>query len=214
MKKIKIFLLSMIMQLCFFVLFRTNRWNISGYHNFQRAIESDYPIMLCTWHCRLLYASYFFKKNKTANLWAIASTHKDSELISRFLQGAAINLIRGSSTRGGNNVTKQMLTILKNSQSIVAITNDGPKGPPRVAKLESYRTAIKSKAQIIAISCNSTNFWRARSWDRLHIPKPFGTIHINFSEPMEIKENVKDVKNTDRLNDFLNSELDQLDQSF
>ena len=107
-----------------------------------------------------------------------------------------------------------MLTILKNSQSIVAITNDGPKGPPRVAKLESYRTAIKSKAQIIAISCNSTNFWRARSWDRLHIPKPFGTIHINFSEPMEIKENVKDVKNTDRLNDFLNSELDQLDQSF
>tara|TARA_Y100000996_G_C22382355_1_gene585637 strand:- start:84 stop:728 length:645 start_codon:yes stop_codon:yes gene_type:complete len=214
MKKIKIFLLSMIMQLCFFVLFRTNRWKISGYHNFQRAIESDYPIMLCTWHCRLLYASYFFKKNKTANLWAIASTHKDSELISRFLQGAAINLIRGSSTRGGNNVTKQMLTILKNSQSIVAITNDGPKGPPRVAKLESYRTAIKSKAQIIAISCNSTNFWRARSWDRLHIPKPFGTIHINFSEPMEIKENVKDVKNTDRLNDFLNSELDQLDQSF
>ena len=214
MKKIKIFLLSMIMQLCFFVLFRTNRWKISGYHNFQRAIESDYPIMLCTWHCRLLYASYFFKKNKTANLWAIASTHKDSELISRFLQGAAINLIRGSSTRGGNNVTKEMLTILKNSQSIVAITNDGPKGPPRVAKLESYRTAIKSKAQIIAISCNSTNFWQARSWDRLHIPKPFGTIHINFSEPMEIKENVKDVKNTDRLNDFLNSELDQLDQSF
>ena len=213
MKKIKIFLLSMIMQLCFFVLFRTNRWKISGYHNFQKAIESDYPIMLCTWHCRLLYASYFFKKNKTSNLWAIASTHKDSELISRFLQGAAINLIRGSSTRGGNNVTKQMLTILKNSQSIVAITNDGPKGPPRVAKLESYRTAIKSKAQIIAISCNSTKFWQARSWDRLHIPKPFGTIHINFSEPMEIKESVKDVKNTDRLNDFLNSELDQLDQS-
>ena len=204
----------MIMQLCFFVLFRTNRWKISGYHNFQRAIESDYPIMLCTWHSRLLYASYFFKKNKTANLWAIASTHKDSELISRFLQGAAINLIRGSSTRGGNNVTKEMLTILKNSQSIVAITNDGPKGPPRVAKLESYRTAIKSKAQIIAISCSSTKFWRARSWDRLHIPKPFGTIYINFSEPMEIKENVKDVKNTDRLNDFLNSELDQLDQSF
>ena len=202
------------MQSCFFVLFRTNRWKISGSHNFQKAIESDYPIMLCTWHCRLLYASYFFKKNKTANLWAIASTHKDSELISRFLKGAAINLIRGSSTRGGNNVTKQMLTILKNSQSIVAITNDGPKGPPRVAKLESYRTAIKSKAQIIAISCNSTKFWRARSWDRLHIPKPFGTIYINFSEPMKIKENVKDVKNTDRLNDFLNSELDQLDQSF
>ena len=202
------------MHLCFFILFRTNRWKISGYHNFQRAIENDSPIMLCTWHCRLLYASYFFKKNKTANLWAVASTHKDSELISRFLKGASINLIRGSSTRGGNNVTKQMLTILENSKSIVAITNDGPKGPPRVAKLESYRTAIKSNAQIIAISCNSTNFWQARSWDKLHIPKPFGTIHINFSEPMKIKESVSDIKNTDKLNDYLNSQLDQLDQSF
>ena len=202
------------MHLCFFILFRTNRWKISGYHNFQRAIENDSPIMLCTWHCRLLYASYFFKKNKTANLWAVASTHKDSELISRFLKGASINLIRGSSTRGGNNVTKQMLTILENSKSIVAITNDGPKGPPRVAKLESYRTAIKSNAQIIAISCNSTNFWQARSWDKLHIPKPFGTIHINFSEPMKIKESVSDIKNTDKLNDFLNSQLNQLDQSF
>tara|TARA_B000000609_G_scaffold83288_1_gene62896 strand:- start:6399 stop:7043 length:645 start_codon:yes stop_codon:yes gene_type:complete len=214
MKKIKIFLLSIIMHFCFFVLFRTNRWRVKGYDNFQKAIENDYPIMLCTWHSRLLYASYFFKKNKTANLWAVASTHKDSELISRFLKKASINLIRGSSTRGGNNVTKQMLAILENSQSIIAITNDGPKGPPRVAKLESYRTAIKRNAQIIAISCNSTNFWRAHSWDRLHIPKPFGTIHINFSAPMEIKESVNDIKNTDKLNDFLNDELDKLDRSF
>ena len=107
-----------------------------------------------------------------------------------------------------------MLAILENSQSIIAITNDGPKGPPRVAKLESYRTAIKRNAQIIAISCNSTNFWRARSWDRLHIPKPFGTIYINFSAPMKIKESVNDIKNTDKLNDFLNDELDKLDRSF
>ena len=214
MKKIKIFLLSLIMQSCLFVLFGTNRWKITGYHNFQKAIENDYPIMLCTWHCRLLYASYFFKKNKIANLWAIASTHKDSELISRFLRKASIKLIRGSSTRGGSNVTKHMLTVLKDSRAIVAITNDGPKGPPRVAKLESYRTAIKTNAQIIAISCNSTKYWQARSWDKLHIPKPFGTIHINFSKPMNTKENLTDIKNTDNLNAFLNDELEQLDQSF
>ena len=72
----------------------------------------------------------------------------------------------------------------------------------------------KRNAQIIAISCNSTNFWRAHSWDRLHIPKPFGTIHINFSAPMKIKESVNDIKNTDKLNDFLNDELDKLDRSF
>ena len=43
---------------------------------------------------------------------------------------------------------------------------------------------------------------------------PFGTIHINFSAPMKIKESVNDIKNTDKLNDFLNDELDKLDRSF
>ena len=41
--------------------------------------------------------------------------------------------------------------VVKNSNSIIAITNDGPKGPAREAKLGSYKVALKAGAQIIQI---------------------------------------------------------------
>ena len=94
--------------------------------------------------------------------------------MAHFLNRSSIGLIKGSSTRGWDNVIKKMLRLFKSNHSIIAITNDGPKGPPKKAKLGSYKIALKANAQIIAISCNSTSYWEAKSWDRLRLPKPFG----------------------------------------
>ena len=128
-----------------------------------------------------------------------------------FLRRSYFNLIKGSSTRGWDNVIKQMLKIFKNSNTIVAITNDGPKGPPNVAKLGSYKVALKSKAQIISITCSSNKFWEIKSWDKLRIPKPFGEIHVEFSEPMIISENINNTTDASELTSFLNAHLQALD---
>ena len=80
-----------------------------------------------------------------------------------------------------------MLKIFKKTDSIIAITNDGPKGPSRKAKLGSYKIALRSDAQIIAMSCNSTTYWEAGSWDRLRLPRPFGNIYIDFSRNIYIQ---------------------------
>jgi len=212
MKKIKLYILSVLLQFFLFVLFRTNKWHVTGLDRLRNAINNERPILLCSWHSRFLYAVYFFNKNKMSNLWAISSTHEDSQIMAHFLKRASIKLIRGSSTRGWDNVIKSMLTILKKRDSIIAITNDGPKGPPRKAKLGSYKIAIKSKAQIISISCNSTKYWEAKSWDKLRIPKPFGKIYIDFSNPMVVTDQIKDLEHSDNLSAFLNNNLDALDQ--
>ena len=212
MKKIKLYILSVLMELVFFIIFKTSRWHISGLDRLQRAVENDRPILLCSWHARFVYAVYFFKKHKTSNLWAVSSTHEDSQIMAHFLNRASIGLIRGSSTRGWDNVIKQMLKIFKKTDSIIAITNDGPKGPAREAKLGSYKIALRSDAQIIAMSCNSTTYWEAGSWDRLRLPKPFGNIYIDFSDPMEIDGSIKDVDSADDLTAFLNYHLEKLDE--
>ena len=129
-----------------------------------------------------------------------------------FLKRSSFNLIKGSSTRGWKNVIKQMLKVFTSSDSIIAITNDGPKGPPKSAKLGSYKIAVKSGAQIIAISCISTKFWKAMSWDGLRIPKPFGTIYIDFSQPMNINENYSEINNADALTLFINEHLIKIDK--
>ena len=211
MSKIKIFLLSLLLHPILFILFRTNKWIIRGADNLNNAVNSNASIMLCSWHERFLYAVYFLKKYKIKNVWAISSTHQDSQIMARFLTRSSFNLIKGSSTRGWENVIKQMLKIFKESNSIIAITNDGPKGPPKQAKFGSYKIAIKSKAQIIAISCASTKFWTIQSWDRLRIPKPFGEIYIEFSKPMIINKNIHDTTDANELTSFLNDHLKALD---
>ena len=95
------------MQCVLFVLFRTNRWTVSGLDKFEKAVKSDRPIMLCSWHSRFLYAVYYFKIKQIQNLWAISSTHDDSQIMAYFLKRSSINLIKGSSTRGWENVIKQ-----------------------------------------------------------------------------------------------------------
>jgi len=212
-QKIKLYLLSIIMQGFLFVVFRTNKWVITGQDEFEAAIKSKKPIMLCSWHERFLYAVYHFKLKKMKNIWAISSTHNDSQIMAYFLKRSSINLIKGSSTRGWENVIKKMLKTFKNPESIIAITNDGPKGPPREAKLGSYKIALKSNAHIISIACTSTKYWKARSWDKLRIPKPFGTIRVDFSKPMNINDrDIGDIGDAKELTSFLNTHLNALDQ--
>jgi lysophospholipid acyltransferase (LPLAT)-like uncharacterized protein len=213
MKKIKLYILSIFMQWFLFIIFRTNKWHIKGMDKFERAINNNKPIMLCSWHARFLYAVYFFKKYKTQNIWAVSSTHEDSQIMAYFLKRASIKLIKGSSTRGWESVIKNMLKIFKNSSSIIAITNDGPKGPERSAKLGSYKIALKTGAQIISISCGSTKYWEIPSWDKLRLPKPFGEVYVEFSDPMEINKNACDINNADDLTLFLNNHLDALDNT-
>ena len=201
------------MQWLLFLLFRTNTWHVRGLDKFEKAINNNKPIMLCSWHARFMYAVYFFKKYKIQNIWAVSSTHEDSQIMAYFLKRASIKLIKGSSTRGWENVIKKMFRVFKDSNSIIAITNDGPKGPERQAKLGSYKIALKTKAQIVSISCGSTKYWETQSWDKLRLPKPFGKIYVEFSDPMEINENAYDANSADDLTLFLNNHLDALDNT-
>ena len=171
------------MQWLLFVLFRTNKWEIRGFDKFEKAINNNRPIMLCSWHARFLYAVCFFKKYKTQNIWAVSSTHEDSQIMAYFLKRASIKLIKGSSTRGWENVIKKMFRVFKNSNSI------------------------------IAISCGSTKYWKMGSWDKLRFPKPFGEIYVEFSDPMKINETTCGVNSADNLTLFLNNHLNVLDNT-
>ena len=73
-----------------------------------------------------------------------------------------------------------MKLVLKNPSAIIAITNDGPKGPAKIAKSGSIALALKYNAHIIAMSCCASKYWRLPSWDKTMIPKPFSTIYIQF----------------------------------
>jgi len=185
---------SPLVQLILFIIFLTCRWKIYNIDALKNARQNPRPVLLCCWHSRFVLVSRYFKKISLP-VWAISSTHRDSEIMASILYKWGFQLIKGSSTRGWRNVLKSMMHLYKNNDSIIAITNDGPKGPPHVAKQGSISLAIKKKVQIIAVSGTASQYYSLPSWDQTKIPKLFSTIHIQFSRPFSgLKEASNEIK--------------------
>ena len=179
MRKIKILIISFIGKWLFQILFSLNKIIINGEEHLLSLINSGKPIMVCVWHGRLLFPSWYIRL-KTTNLHAIASRHTDAEIMARILKKWGYRLIRGSTHKGGKAVVQKMAEVFKSKGGIVAVTNDGPKGPPRIAKAGSTSLALKYNVQIITITGSATKYWQIKSWDRFMLPKPFGKIQLIF----------------------------------
>jgi hypothetical protein len=210
-KKIKITLTSFFGQWLFQILFKLNKIEVKGEENLINLINSGRPIMVCVWHGRLVFPSWYLRL-KTTNVHAIASRHTDAEIMARVLRRWGYGLIRGSTRKGGKAVVQKMADVFKNA-GIIAVTNDGPKGPPRIAKAGSTGLALKYNVQIVTITGSATKFWQMKSWDRSMLPKPFGTIYIIVSPPLDIS---KKPDTTDEevklLSDFMNQYQDEADR--
>ena len=94
-----------------------------------------------------------------------------------------------------------MMRLFEDSSTIITITNDGPKGPKKIAKEGSLSVAKKYNAQILAVSAKVSRCWLLRSWDQTIIPKPFSTICIKFSD---VYASTKDV-NQNTITSFINA---------
>ena len=86
--------------------------------------------ILAFWHAHVLLSLHSRWRPPTT---AIISQSKDGEIVSRVLHLYGAETARGSSTRGGDVALREVLRDVRAGKSI-AITPDGPKGPPRVVK--------------------------------------------------------------------------------
>ena len=207
----KLICLSFIGRWVFQLLFFLNKVIIHGEENLLNLAKAGKPIMVCVWHGRLLFPSWYIRL-KTTNLHAIASHHSDAEIMARILKRWGYSLIRGSTKKGGEAVVLKMAEVFKNG-GIVAVTNDGPKGPPRIAKAGSTGLAIKYNVSMVMITGSATKFWQINSWDRFMLPKPFGRIDIVVAPPLEIatppENNEEEIK---LLSNYMNHYQDEVDR--
>ena len=96
---------------------------------------------------------------------------------------------------------------------IIAVTNDGPKGPSRIAKSGSIGLAIKHKVNIITVTGSATKYWELNSWDKSILPKPFGKIQLIISDTLAIKDKPKTAEEEVQiLTSFMNYYQDEADK--
>ena len=93
-------------------------------------IENTKQYVLTFWHQHLLLMLHARYRKPIA---ALVSQSRDGELIARVFDHYGVQSARGSSTRGGQAGMRDLMRQARAGQNL-AITPDGPKGPPRIAK--------------------------------------------------------------------------------
>ncbi len=120
------------------------------------------------WHEYILLPLYF---RGNCNLAMLISKHQDAEILSRTARLMGFDTIRGSTGRGGTAALREMLR--KSAQKNLTMVPDGPRGPRRVLAPGAIFVASKLGLPIVLLGLGCDRPWRAKSWDRFAVPRPF-----------------------------------------
>ncbi len=120
------------------------------------------------WHEYILMAVGCWAKTPVTML---VSQHPDADWLVRSADHLGFHCVRGSTSRGGSKAIRQLK---RNSKfSSIGITPDGPRGPRRQMAMGPIFLASILRMPIVPVGFGYQNPWRAKTWDRFAIPKPF-----------------------------------------
>lgn len=127
---------------------------------------------------RYIYAFYHEVMLFPAYFWAwpemqiLISDHRDGELITQVVSRLGFGVVRGSTTRGGARALREMTHRVDRGH--LCVTPDGPKGPRRHVHQGLAYLSARTGLPIVGAGMAFSNPWRANSWDKFAVPRPFG----------------------------------------
>ena len=162
---------------------RTLRWMVEGADHFDDLVTGGRPPILALWHGRILPATLYWRGR---GIVAMTSENFDGEWVARLMGRFGFRAARGSTSRGGPRALVQLRRELAAGHA-AAFTIDGPRGPARVAQRGAVWLAGATGHPVLPFHIEADRSWRARSWDRALIPKPFSTVAVSIGEPFEVR---------------------------
>ena len=132
------------------------------------------------WHSQQLPLTL---RHRDQNVAVIISQHRDGEIISRMVEGIGYRTIRGSSTRGGSEALGEFARAGTEGHPL-AITTDGPQGPPRQCKPGAILAAARTGLPIVPAAAAAVREWTFNSWDRFSVPKPGSIVYLTYGDPL------------------------------
>ncbi len=168
------------------VLCKTLRVSFVAKNAIEKLEHNNENYIVAFWHGTMLLPWYL---NRNKNFSALISMSKDGNLLSKILKRWNYNVIRGSSSIGGDVALNIMIDFAKNKNSI-AITPDGPRGPAFKLKAGAVVTAKKSGLPLVLLGVGYKSKKKLKSWDSFQVPLFFTKVKVIFSEPIYIDSNL------------------------
>lgn len=176
---------------------RTTRWTLDGQEHF-RVHGAGAPAVFGFWHefLPLMPALSLIARQlpfyRPTPIHTLVSQHRDGRFIGAVVQRFGIRPVLGSSTRGGAAGLRSLLTLLRKGD-LIGITPDGPRGPRREAVAGVAQLAALSGVPIVPLAARTTRYIQLHTWDRMHVPLPFGRGVMVCGAPITVpREHWKD----------------------
>lgn len=183
-RKIKFFLIRKAAKLLMQAIIKTCRIKIKGAEIVAQLREKKVPIIYAHWHRHIFVTIYRFKNTGVRPLISLS---EDGEIVAQIAVEFGMNPVRGSSSRGGARAFLKLANAIKEDNSEVLITADGPKGPPQRIKDGTFRLAQKTNAVVVPIGWHASRVKIfEKTWDKFKIPLPFSSITYAYGEPFFI----------------------------
>ncbi|WP_435017090.1 lysophospholipid acyltransferase family protein [Tundrisphaera sp. TA3] len=137
---------------------------------------------------RFIYAFFHEAMLFPAHYWSwpemqiLISDHRDGELITQVVRRLGFGVVRGSTTRGGARALREMTRRIDRGH--LCVTPDGPKGPRRHVHQGLSYLASRTGLPIVGAGMAFQDPWRANSWDRFAVPRPFRPAACVVPEPV------------------------------
>jgi lysophospholipid acyltransferase (LPLAT)-like uncharacterized protein len=143
------------------------------------------PAIYAVWHGRFLLLPHLYGWRRAR---VLASRSRDGELVTRFVGHFGLEVVRGSSSRGGAEALRLLARALGEGRDAVVVP-DGPRGPRESVKPGIVALARLSGAPIVPMALGASAEWRLRSWDEFRIPRPFARCVLRFGDPIRVASN-------------------------
>jgi len=168
------------------VLCKTLKVNKINYEVIKKLNEQKQNYVLAFWHGTMTLPWYLHRNSGFA---ALISKSKDGNLLSNILKKWNYEVVRGSSSSGGNIALGIMIDFAKNNFS-VAVTPDGPRGPSHKFKAGAVITAKKSGIPLILAGVGFKKKKKLNNWDKFEVPYFFSKANIVYSDPVYVNKNL------------------------
>jgi lysophospholipid acyltransferase (LPLAT)-like uncharacterized protein len=143
------------------------------------------PRIYIFWHENILIPLYL---RGHCHLAMLLSQHADADILARVAYHMGFDCVRGSTYRGG---AKAIWELFERSQrQHLTITPDGPRGPRRELAQGPIYLASRLQLPLVVMGFGSNRPWRANSWDRFAVPRPFSRGRAVIGPPMMLPPNL------------------------
>jgi lysophospholipid acyltransferase (LPLAT)-like uncharacterized protein len=132
------------------------------------ARSSGQRFIYCFFHEVTLFPAYYWN---WPEMHILISDHRDGELITQVVKRLGFSVVRGSTTRGGARALREMS--LRIDRGHLCVTPDGPRGPRRSVHQGVAYLSSRTGLPIVGAGMAFKRPWRAQSWDRFAVPRPF-----------------------------------------